>query len=89
MSEYFRKYIKKDHYPNHPTNIKFKTPFKNTVLDSCKKRQWKETDSELDWDLLWADKEWIHEVFDHFHLQNHQRINHFRNHYEVPGLEFK
>ncbi len=45
MSEYFRKYIKKDQYPCHPSGIKFKTNFKNTVLEACKRRQWKETDS--------------------------------------------
>jgi len=32
MSEYFRKYIRKELYPVHPSTIKFKTNFKNTVL---------------------------------------------------------
>ncbi|CEM22877.1 unnamed protein product [Vitrella brassicaformis CCMP3155] len=39
--------------------------------------------SDLDWDLHWCDKEWIHDEFDHIHLQPHQRVNHFRNHYEL------
>jgi len=48
-----------------------------------KAREWKETDSELDWDFYWADRDWIREVFDYVHLAPNQRVNHFRNHYEV------
>jgi len=47
MSEYFKKYIKKEHFPVHPSTIKFKTNFKNAVLDALKQR-WKETDSDTD-----------------------------------------
>ncbi|CAD8192456.1 unnamed protein product [Paramecium octaurelia] len=82
MSEYFRKYIKKENYPNHFSNIKYKTSFRNCILEAFKRRNWKETDGD-DWDIMWAEKEWIHEVMDHIHLQSHQKINHFRNHYEL------
>ncbi|CAK73860.1 unnamed protein product (macronuclear) [Paramecium tetraurelia] len=83
MSEYFRKYIKKENYANHfSTNIKYKTSFRNCILEAFKRRNWKETDGD-DWDIMWAEKEWIHEVMDHIHLQPHQKINHFRNHYEL------
>ncbi|CAD8067487.1 unnamed protein product [Paramecium sonneborni] len=82
MSEYFRKYIKKENYANHFTNIKYKTSFRNCILEAFKRRNWKETDGD-DWDIMWAEKEWIHEVMDHIHLQSHQKINHFRNHYEL------
>ncbi|KAJ3191707.1 hypothetical protein HK101_007479, partial [Irineochytrium annulatum] len=37
----------------------------------------------MDWDFFWADVHWVHETFDHIYLQEHQRINHFRNHYEL------
>eukprot|EP00357_Protocruzia_adherens_P036791 CAMPEP_0114979606 /NCGR_PEP_ID=MMETSP0216-20121206/4462_1 /TAXON_ID=223996 /ORGANISM="Protocruzia adherens, Strain Boccale" /LENGTH=437 /DNA_ID=CAMNT_0002340945 /DNA_START=29 /DNA_END=1342 /DNA_ORIENTATION=+ len=84
MSEYFKKYIKKEHYPTAPTSVKYKTTFKNsTVNEAFKRRQWKETEGELDWDICWADKEWTHDIFDHMHLQPTQRVNHFRNHYEL------
>ena len=33
--------------------IRFKTTFRNTVYDVCRKRGWKLTDSELDWDFHW------------------------------------
>ncbi|CAD8060978.1 unnamed protein product [Paramecium sonneborni] len=82
MSEYFRKYIKKEHYSIHYSNLKFKTSFRNCILEALKRRQWKEVEGD-DWDLMWAEKEWIHEVMDHTHLQPNQKINHFRNHYEL------
>ncbi|KAI8853634.1 tubulin-tyrosine ligase family-domain-containing protein [Chytridium lagenaria] len=63
--------------------VRFKTGLRNTVLDVMKDRSWKETDGELDWDFFWADVHWVHETFDHIYLQEHQRINHFRNHYEL------
>ncbi|KAJ3000782.1 putative tubulin polyglutamylase ttll9 [Globomyces sp. JEL0801] len=63
--------------------IRFKTGLRNTVWDCMRDRGWKETDSDLDWDFFWADVHWIHETFDHVYLQEQQRINHFRNHYEL------
>lgn len=64
-------------------DVRFRCSFHNTIYDVLKARGFKETEAELDWDLFWCDKEWIHEVFDHIHLQPHQRVNHFRNHYEL------
>lgn len=37
----------------HP-NIIFKTNFRNVIYDVFIKRGWKETHSELDWDILWV-----------------------------------
>eukprot|EP00921_Rhytidocystis_pertsovi_P015887 GHVQ01025153.1.p1 GENE.GHVQ01025153.1~~GHVQ01025153.1.p1 ORF type:complete len:416 (-),score=30.71 GHVQ01025153.1:429-1676(-) len=79
MSENFYRYIKKDPAPI----IRFRCAFRNTVYDAMKARGWKETDSESDWDFYWCDKEWIHDEFDHIHLLPHQKVNHFRNHYEL------
>lgn len=39
--------------------------------------------SETDWDIFWTDKQWIRGVYDRVHLDNNQRVNHFRNYYEV------
>ena len=44
-----------------------------------KNRGWKETESETDWQILWAEREWVYEVFDTMHLESWQRLNHFRN----------
>lgn len=59
--------------------IKFRTSFSNTIYDVLVGRGWKETESEADWDIHWAEREWVYEVFDTVHLEPHQRINHFRN----------
>ncbi|KAJ8614494.1 hypothetical protein CTAYLR_000754 [Chrysophaeum taylorii] len=59
--------------------IKFRTSFSNTIYDVLVGRGWKETDSETEWDVHWAEREWVYEVFDTMHLEPHQRINHFRN----------
>lgn len=72
--------------------IRFKTNFSNCVLTALRNRKWKETDSELEWDIIWAERDWMREVFDHVHLAPKQKVNHFRNHYEVreaayPGYE--
>ncbi|KAI9993227.1 hypothetical protein PInf_015298 [Phytophthora infestans] len=65
--------------------IRFRTSLSNTVLDVMQRQGgWIETDSDLDWDLHWSDIGWIRENLDAFTpLQDHQRINHFQNHYEL------
>jgi len=83
MSEYFRKYIKKEHYPTHYSGIKFKTSFKNNcIYDALKRKGYKEVDGD-DWDLLWEERDVIGQVLHHQHLQPNQRVNHYRNHYEL------
>lgn len=66
-----------------PRVIRFRTSLHNTVFDVMKARNWVETDSEEGWDFCWADTGWVHENFDHMHFGEQQRINHFRNHYEL------
>ena len=63
--------------------IRFKTSFRNTVYDVMKKRGWKFTESDLDWDIHWAEREWMFEFFDHVHLENWQRVCHYRNDREL------
>jgi hypothetical protein len=63
--------------------IRFKTAFHNTIYDTMIERGWKQTDSEMDWDFHWAEREWMFEVFDHAHLETWQRVNHFRNDREL------
>ena len=69
--------------PVNPSQIRFRTSLRNTALDVMRSRGWRETDSETDWDFHWADVGWIREVLDHIRLEEHQRVNHFRNHYEL------
>lgn len=99
MSEYFRKYVKRD--PPPAANIRFRcaklhraaaggastdstVQEYNTIYDVLRSRGWKEHDNDTnEWNIFWADKDWIHDTFDRIHLDPHQRINHFRNHYEL------
>ncbi len=74
---------KKESNLGAPKVIRFKTHFTNTIYDVLRDRGYKQTDSETDWDFHWADVGWIREVLDHIHLEDHQRVNHFRNHYEL------
>jgi tubulin polyglutamylase TTLL9 len=41
------------------------------------------TRSESDWDIMWYDREYVRDTLDDVHLEPHQRVNHFRNHYEL------
>ncbi len=38
---------------------------------------------ETDWDFLWTERDWIRGVYDKIRLDDHQRVNHFRNFYEL------
>lgn len=62
-----------------PSAVRFRTSFSNTVYDVMKGRGWKETESETEWDVHWAERDWVYEVFDTMHLETWQRLNHFRN----------
>jgi len=39
--------------------------------------------SEGDWDLYWCDVGWMKEYFDHYYMDEHMKLCHFRNHYEA------
>ena len=63
--------------------IRFRCTFHNTIYDVLRARGWRETESDTDWDVAWVDVGWLRENLDGMHLEEHQRINHFRNHYEL------
>jgi len=48
-----------------------------------KNRNWNEAENENEWDIYWAEKETILEVLDRTHLGPNQKVNHFKNHFEV------
>ena len=64
---------------------RFRTTFRNTIHDMFKSKGWVETESDTDWDVAWVDKDWIRENFMALSpsFGDHQRINHFPNHYEL------
>ncbi|XP_064610571.1 probable tubulin polyglutamylase TTLL9 [Liolophura sinensis] len=64
--------------------IRFKCSLQNTILDVLKERPgWQEVTGEGDWDFFWCDREWLKDNYDSTYLQEHQKILHFRNHYEL------
>lgn len=96
MSEYFRRLVKRDPPPAalirfrcaklHRTQIAgtdTSVAEYNTIYDVLKSRGWKETDADTDWHIFWTDKDWIHQTYDKIHLDPHQHVNHFLNHYEL------
>lgn len=36
-----------------------------------------------EWDILWVERDAIYEILNHAHLQQNQKVNHFRNHFEL------
>ncbi|XP_025114784.1 probable tubulin polyglutamylase TTLL9 isoform X3 [Pomacea canaliculata] len=64
--------------------IRFKCTLQNTILDVLKARPgWKEASGDLDWDFYWFEVSYWKELFDHTYLEEHVRVNHFRNHCEL------
>lgn len=64
--------------------IRFKCSMQNTILDVLRSRGWVEVkEDDTDFDLFWADRGWMREYFDQCFMEDHVRINHFRNHYEL------
>jgi tubulin polyglutamylase TTLL9 len=65
--------------------IRFECRFRNTILEALETRPgWASTDgTPLAWDFMWCGVEWVRQCFDETHFQPHQRLNHFRNHYEL------
>ncbi|EDV25531.1 uncharacterized protein TRIADDRAFT_23726, partial [Trichoplax adhaerens] len=63
--------------------IRFKCNLQNTIIDVLRDRGWTEVKDESDWDFYWCDVGWLRENFDHMFMEEHVRICHFRNHYEL------
>ena len=66
-----------------PKSIMFRTFLHNVVKDVMLARGWRETRSELGWDVFWSDTSWVFENYDQVKLRDGQRLNHFRNHAEL------
>ncbi|XP_039354195.1 probable tubulin polyglutamylase TTLL9 isoform X2 [Mauremys mutica] len=43
---------------------------------------------EGEWDFYWCDVSWLRENFDHTYMDEHVRICHFRNHYELTRKNY-
>ncbi|XP_051788797.1 probable tubulin polyglutamylase TTLL9 [Erpetoichthys calabaricus] len=64
--------------------IRFRCSLTNTILDVLRQRpSWVEAKEDGEWDFYWCDVAWLRENFDHTYMDEHVRICHFRNHYEL------
>ncbi|EDO40528.1 predicted protein, partial [Nematostella vectensis] len=63
--------------------IRFKCSLQNTIFDVLRSKGWTEVREEGDWDFYWCDVGWMREFFDHTYMDEHVKISHFRNHYEL------
>ncbi|XP_064624903.1 probable tubulin polyglutamylase TTLL9 [Lineus longissimus] len=64
--------------------VRYRCGFTNTIYDVIKARGWQDVGGDSnDWDFYWCDVMWMKEYFDNCYLQEHVRICHFRNHYEL------
>ncbi|XP_020487991.1 probable tubulin polyglutamylase TTLL9 [Labrus bergylta] len=64
--------------------VRYKCSQLNTIQDVLRQRPgWFEVKDDGEWDFNWCDVGWLRENFDHSYMEEHVRINHFRNHYEL------
>ncbi|XP_012728903.2 probable tubulin polyglutamylase TTLL9 isoform X2 [Fundulus heteroclitus] len=64
--------------------VRYKCGLLSTIQDVLQQRtNWVEVKDDGEWDFNWCDVGWLRENFDHTYMEEHVRINHFRNHYEL------
>lgn len=64
--------------------IRYKCGLNNTVHDVLKQRPgWIEAKDDGEWDFNWCEVSWLKDNFDHSFMEEHVRICHFRNYYEL------
>lgn len=47
-----------------------------------KRRGYKQTEAD-DWDIFWSEKDNIQDLYEGRRLLPHQRLNHFKNYFEI------
>ncbi|KAI1897190.1 hypothetical protein AGOR_G00080660 [Albula goreensis] len=64
--------------------VRYKCSLINTIQEVLRQRPgWVEVKDDGEWDFNWCDVSWLRENFDHTYMEEHVRICHFRNHYEL------
>ncbi|XP_008316914.1 putative tubulin polyglutamylase TTLL9 isoform X1 [Cynoglossus semilaevis] len=64
--------------------VRYKCVLPNSIQSVLRQRPgWAEVKDDGEWDLNWCDVGWLRENYDHSYMEEHVRINHFRNHYEL------
>ncbi|XP_021272151.1 probable tubulin polyglutamylase TTLL9 isoform X7 [Numida meleagris] len=74
--------------PGRP-RVRFKCGLSGPLLDVLRRRPgWQQARNEEEWDFLWCDVSWLRDNFDHVYLEEHVRVCHFRNHYELSRKNY-
>ncbi|XP_057686426.1 probable tubulin polyglutamylase TTLL9 isoform X2 [Corythoichthys intestinalis] len=69
--------------------VRYKCGPLGTIQDVLKQRAgWIEVKDDGQWDFHWSDVGWLRENYDHLYMEEHVRINHFRNNYELTRKDF-
>ncbi|XP_077370786.1 putative tubulin polyglutamylase TTLL9 [Festucalex cinctus] len=69
--------------------VRYKCGPLGTIQDVLRQRPgWIEVKDDGEWDFHWCDVGWLRENFDHSYMEEHVRINHFRNNYELTRKDF-
>ena len=73
--------------------VRWRCTFRNTIYDVFKARKhWRELPKdeegnylweETNWDIMFVDRSWVSQNYDHMRMEEWQRVNHFRNNYEL------
>eukprot|EP00117_Sycon_ciliatum_P004145 scpid76188/ scgid2560/ Probable tubulin polyglutamylase TTLL9; Tubulin--tyrosine ligase-like protein 9 len=68
----------------HLGQIRYKTALKNCIYDVLRTRPgWVEVKDDGAWDFYWCEVGWLRDNFDQNYFEEHVKICHFRNHYEL------
>ncbi|XP_075898449.1 putative tubulin polyglutamylase TTLL9 isoform X2 [Nelusetta ayraudi] len=64
--------------------VRYRCGLINTIADVLRQRPgWVEVKDDGEWDFNWCDGAWLRKYFDHSYMEEHVRINHFHNNYEL------
>jgi tubulin polyglutamylase TTLL9 len=64
---------------NRGSVIRYYCTFNNTIADVLDQRNWERVHEGEPWDLIWANRDVIYNIYDKVKLEGWQRLNHYRN----------
>ncbi|TNM87236.1 hypothetical protein fugu_007466 [Takifugu bimaculatus] len=65
-------------------SVRYRCNTVNIAQDVLYRRPgWVEAKENEDWDFIWCDLAWIRDNSNHLYMEEHVRINHFRNQFEL------
>jgi hypothetical protein len=81
MTEFFRKFVRPECFPTHPSSIRFRTNFSTCILEVLQARGYVRVEDDS-WQIYWHEKEGFPEFLDRLQ-EGGRRVNHFRQFSEI------